>query len=119
MQKNNHNTRSIGRQWESYTRDYLIGNGYTILYLNYRTRFSEIDIIAQDRDDLVFIEVKYRQNMNSGDPLEAVDYRKQRRIRNAALSFLRDKEYDIDNTAIRFDVIGILDGKINHIKNAF
>ncbi|MCR5543330.1 MAG: YraN family protein [Eubacterium sp.] len=113
------NTRRVGKAWEGFTADYLKDKGYIILYMNYRTRFSEIDIIAQDRDELIFIEVKYRQSMNSGDPLEAVNYRKQRRIRNAALSFLRDNNYDIDNTAIRFDVIGILGNEVRHIKNAF
>ncbi len=113
------NKRSIGRIWEKKAADYLRNNGYEILYFNYRTRYSEIDIIAQDRDALVFVEVKYRRTLSQGDPLEAVDYRKQRRIINAALCFLKDKGYDIDNTSIRFDVIGILGDDIKHIKNAF
>ena len=113
------NKRSVGKYWERISSDYLKRIGYTILYMNYRTRYSEIDIVAQDKDALVFIEVKYRRNANNGDPLEAIDYRKQKRIYNAALNFLRDNGYDIENTSIRFDAIGILGKEINHVKNAF
>ena len=82
-------------------------------------KFAEIDIIAQDKDELTFVEVKYRKNTDNGDPLEAVTAYKQKRIYNAAKFFLKDKGYDIDNTFIRFDVIGVLDNEIKHIKNAF
>ena len=119
MPDGNLNKRKIGKKWEEYVVEYLKNNGYIVLHTNYRTRFSEIDIIAQDRGALVFVEVKYRRTLFQGDPLEAVDYRKQRRIINAALCFLKDKGYDIDNTSIRFDVIGILGDDIKHIKNAF
>ncbi len=113
------NKRRVGKFWERKAADYLRLNGFQILYMNYRTRYSEIDIIAQDREALVFVEVKYRRNADKGDPLEAVDHKKQRRIYNAALCFLRDKRYSIDKTSIRFDVIGILGDEIKHIKNAF
>ena len=113
------NKRMVGRLWESLSREYLMNKGYTILFMNYRTRYSEIDIVAQDGEELVFIEVKYRRSRASGDPLEAVDYNKQRRIINAALCFLNDMHYDVEKTAIRFDVIGILDDKIDHIRNAY
>ena len=113
------NKRSLGKIWERRAADYLRANGSEILFMNYRTRYSEIDIVAQDREALVFVEVKYRKKKEQGSPLEAVDSRKQMRIRNAALSFLRDNGYDIDNTSIRFDVIGILGDEIIYVKNAF
>lgn len=113
------NKRRVGKYWEKIAGDYLRMQGMTVLFMNYRTRYSEIDIIAQDRDELVFIEVKYRRNQNSGSPLEAVDYKKQRRICSAAKYFLSDKGYDADNTAIRFDVIGIQGTEVSHIRNAF
>lgn len=113
------NKRRIGKYWEKMVAEYLDHKGYVILFMNYRTRYSEIDIVAQDREELVFIEVKYRKTASAGNPLEAVDLRKQKRIRNAALYFLSDNDYDIENTAIRFDVIGILDKEITHIENAF
>ena len=51
--------------------------------------------------------------------MEAVNAKKISRIRNAALYYLRDNHYIIDNTNIRFDVVGILGNEINHIINAF
>ncbi len=113
------NKRKLGKLWERKAADYLRNEGYLILFFNYRTRYSEIDIIAQDREALVFIEVKYRRGNAQGNPLEAVDFRKQRRITDAALCFLKEKGYNIDKTSIRFDVIGILGNEITHIKNAF
>lgn len=113
------NKRSVGAYWEGRVTEYLRMQGYTILYRNYRTRYSEIDIIAQDRKELTFIEVKYRKDNSAGDPLEAVTYSKQNKIYNAARFFLKENGYDVENTSIRFDVIGILGDKITHIKNAF
>ena len=116
---NSYNKRRVGKAWEKVAEDYLREKGYLILMMNYRTRYSEIDIIAETRGFLVFIEVKYRRNISSGYPLEAVDIKKQHRIRNAALIYLSENGYDIDKTSIRFDGIGILGNKIEHIEGAF
>ncbi|MCR5228087.1 MAG: YraN family protein [Eubacterium sp.] len=113
------NKRSLGTKWERIVADYLRGEGYVILEMNYRTRYSEIDVIAQDSRDLVFVEVKYRSSGRAGDPLESITASKIKRIRNAALYYLRDKGYDIEKTSIRFDAVGVLGEKITHIKNAF
>ncbi len=113
------NKRRVGSYWEKRVADYLSDAGYIVLEMNYRTRFSEIDVIAQDQHFLVFIEVKYRASSYSGNPFEAVDSRKQQRIRNGALSYLKSNGYVIDDTNIRFDVIGIEGDRIEHIKNAF
>ncbi len=114
-----YNKRSVGSKWEHIVADYLRSLGYIVLDMNYRTRYSEIDVIAQDRNDLVFIEVKYRATGNAGDPLEAINQSKINRIKNASLYYLKENKYDVDNTNIRYDAIGILGDKINHIKNAF
>ena len=113
------NKRSVGKYWEGRVADYLRMNGYTILFMNYRTRFAEIDIVAQDKEELVFIEVKYRKDVSSGDPLEAVTYSKQKKICNAARIFLKEKGYNEEYTRIRFDVIGVLGDEIKHITQAF
>ncbi|MBP3233499.1 MAG: YraN family protein [Eubacterium sp.] len=114
-----YNKRKVGKAWEKTARDYLREKGYIVLMMNYRTRYSEIDIIAETRGFLVFIEVKYRRDISSGGPFEAVDVRKQQKIRNAALEYLMKNGYDIDKTSIRFDVIGILGNSIEHIEGAF
>jgi len=90
-----------------------------ILARNYHDRFGEIDIIAMDDSDVVFVEVKYRGSINEGNPLEAVDTRKQDKIRNAALTYLVSSGYNPEVTNIRFDVIGILDTDIIYIRDAF
>ena len=113
------NNRQVGNAWEEAVTDYLRSIGYTILRRNYRTRYSEIDIIAQDSEELVFIEVKYRKDGRSGSPLEAVNAAKQKRITNAAIYYLSENNYSIDNTAIRFDVVGVCGENIEHIRNAF
>ena len=113
------NKRSLGTKWERIVADYLRDEGYVILEMNYRTRYSEIDVIAQDREELVFIEVKYRSDARKGHPLEAINSNKIKRIKNAALFYLRDHGYIIDHTMIRFDAIGILGNEMTHIKNAF
>lgn len=93
--------------------------GYRILVRNFRNSYGEIDIIAEDAKTLVYCEVKYRSGSSCGDPLEAVDGRKQRRISRVALYHYAQNGYS-RNRPCRFDVIGIYgDGSIRHIKNAF
>ena len=54
-----------------------------------------------------------------GDPLEAVTYKKQQRIRLASMFYMKNKGYNPEKTNIRYDVIGITGSKITHIKDAF
>lgn len=75
--------------------------------------------MARDGDCLVFAEVKYRRNEACGNPLEAVDVRKQRRICRTALYYCMRKGYG-DTVPCRFDVLAVGGaGEIAHIKNAF
>ena len=111
------NRRETGTQYEERAAEYLIAQNYQILERNYRIRSGEIDIIARDGTVLVFIEVKYRKNDESGNPLEAVDIRKQRKIKKVARYYLYQKKYG--DVPCRFDVIGICGSHIEHIKDAF
>ena len=111
------NRREIGTEYEKKAGAYLEGQGYEVLEYNYRCRMGEIDIIARDGTVLVFIEVKYRKNDESGNPLEAVDIRKQRKIIKVARYYLYQKKYG--DVPCRFDVIGICGSHIEHIKDAF
>lgn len=108
---------NLGKQGESIAKEYLENNGYKVLKTNYTTKLGEIDIIAKDEDRLVFIEVKLRQTARYGYPREAVNYKKQKTIQNVALYYTKIK--GLKNQLLRFDVIEIIDNKINHIKNAF
>lgn len=92
--------------------------GYHILEYNFRSRQGEIDIVAKDGKYLVFVEVKYRASTRSGDPLESVDLRKQRRICRAARYYLMRHQLDMD-TPCRFDVAAIRKDQVEVRKNAF
>ena len=113
------NKRTLGTEYETMAARYLCTHDYTILARNYRTPFGEVDLIAQKDGVLVYVEVKYRSSNDYGDPLEAVDRRKQRQICKVAnyhyAGYAAGQEMDC-----RFDVIGIYgDGSIRHIPNAF
>ncbi len=97
--------------------NFLREKGYKILQTNYKTKFGEIDIIAQQKNVIVFVEVKKRETLAYGRPIEAVNFRKQQKIRRVAEFFLMVKHKTFSDC--RFDVIEILGDQINHIENAF
>lgn len=111
----------LGQCGEETVVRYLEKNGYTILTKNYRCKIGEIDIIARDGADLVFIEVKTRSGLGYGSPAAAVTLRKQRQITRAAQWYLAEQQ--LFDVPARFDVISVLYGKTNqqidHINNAF
>ena len=74
------NKRKEGADYERQAAEYLAENGMRILDMNFRCREGEIDLIGRHQGYLVFVEVKYRSTSEKGYALEAVDYRKQRRI---------------------------------------
>lgn len=113
------NKREVGSRYEDMAAEYLKDKGYTILSRNYRNRYGEIDIIATYESALIYCECKYRANDASGDPLGAVDEKKQKKICKTALCHYSRYGY-INNMPCRFDVIGIYgDGTVRHIENAF
>lgn len=113
-----HIKKELGNIGEQIAVEYLKKNKYQILEKNFYCRQGEIDIIAKDRKEIVFFEVKTRTNINFGKPAEAVNELKQKHMYKSAKYFLY-KTKALDNF-IRFDVIEILisNGKfnINHIK---
>ncbi len=113
------NKRQTGKNYEELAIKYLQDKGYFIIEKNFQVRQGEIDIIARDKNTIVFIEVKYRASSSNGHPLEAVTYGKQKKICKSALFYMNKNKISPDNTSIRFDVIGILGNEISHIENAF
>ena len=112
-----YNKRESGLIAEAAAAEFIQSAGLIVLTRNYRTPYGEVDIIALDRDTLVFIEVKARRASEYGQGREAVNTAKQRKIQNCALYFIQENGYG--DKPIRFDVIEIMDSKIDHIKNAF
>ncbi|MDO8489036.1 MAG: YraN family protein [Candidatus Omnitrophota bacterium] len=115
------NAIEFGKQAEKTAAEFLKANGYKILQCNYRNKFGEIDIIAQDKATICFVEVKARHSVNLGIPEEAVFTRKQIRICKVAISYL--KTNNLLERLSRFDVLTLLytDNlpKISLIKDAF
>ena len=94
-------TREMGLFGEAETAKYLRKNGYTLLAHSYRCRFGEIDLIAQKKGVLCFVEVKLRSSDTHGLPREFVDGRKQEKLRKTAQYYLMEKDLDVPT---RFDV---------------
>ena len=111
----------LGRRGELAAEKHLRRNGYRIVARNFRAAGAEIDLVAMDGAVLVFVEVKTRRSRAAGAPEEAVDERKQTRMRRAAESFAR--RYRADDTEMRFDIIAINASserlEIELLRNAF
>ncbi len=112
------NYRARGTYYEGACAAWLERNGYEIITRNFRCRIGEVDLIAKNEGYLVFIEVKFRKNACMGAPYEAVDGRKQMRIRQTARWYMKMKRLPA-NTPVRFDVMAVSGGDIQLYKNAF
>ena len=108
----------IGKEGEDYAVQYLQEKGYQIIQRNFECRQGEIDIIAKDKKEYVFIEVKTRQNLHYGMPSEAVTKKKQKHIWKATKYYLYS--YKLEDKYVRFDVIEVYKKEekfyTNHIK---
>jgi putative endonuclease len=113
-------SKILGRTGEDRAAKHLAKLGYRVLERNYNTKQGEIDLIALDRDTIVFVEVKTRTSDAYGAPELAVDQRKQGRMVKAALGYLKQKK--LHQMACRFDVVAISGGdeqQVEVIRNAF
>lgn len=94
---------------------YLKKQGMRILHTRYRTPHGEIDLIAKDKDTIVFVEVKARPKGQAGEGLLAVNGKKRGHLRYAAMCYLKTHPWE----QARFDVVEISADGLRHIKNAF
>ena len=110
----------LGEKGEQRAKIYLENLGYKIIAINWRERKFEIDIIAIDKSELVFVEVKTRSTDVFGEPEEAVTSKKQEHLIKGADFYIQENEVDYES---RFDVVSIIlnsnQEKIKHFKNAF
>lgn len=114
MKKDN---KAVGKFGEDFAAKFLKRKGYEIIKRNYINPYGEIDIIAAFDGYLIFIEVKTRSTEEFGRPAEAVNAHKIRKISQVASYYIQTKRlYDYP---VRFDVIEVCEGEINHIENAF
>lgn len=95
-----------GQQAEKTALSFLIKKGLVLLEKNYHSRRGEIDIIMLDKQELVFVEVRYRKSDSFGSGLESVDSRKQAKIQATAETYMQQNTKTNYN-ACRFDVIAM------------
>lgn len=108
----------IGKIGEDVAARYIENLGYTIIERNFMATQGEIDIIAKDKEELVFIEVKTRTNIEFGRPIEAVNELKLKRLINTVKYYLYSKH--LEREYVRLDIIEVYLSKnrckINHLK---
>lgn len=115
--------KGLGPFGESWAKAYLEGLGYRILTMNFRCALGEIDLVAEEGGELVFVEVKTRRNIAFGYPEEQLSSSKKKRLVRLAQVYLKYRERK--ERPARFDVVSILmtrDGKVSGvdlIQNAF
>lgn len=111
--------KEVGVRGELLAQEYIAKLGYEIIETNKNfSKFCEVDIIAKDRDTLVFIEVKTRTSDFCGSPLEAITKSKYENIKIGLFSYLNETK--VKYKKFRIDAISIVLNpavKINHLKN--
>ena len=114
-------TKEKGRAGEQLAARFLEKQGFRILDRNYRNRLGEIDIVAEDRGVLVFVEVRTLKAYAGHSPEETIQLRKQQHISRTALAYVQHKR--LEDRPARFDVVSVtLEGirsALRHIPNAF
>lgn len=86
-------TTDIGRQAETIAADYLQSKGFKIVARNWRTRWCEIDIIAESHKTIYFVEVKYRRQATWGDGLDAITVKKQQQMSFATEFWINQQQW--------------------------
>lgn len=112
----------IGAKGEKLACDYLSKKGFKILQTNWHASITgEIDIIAKDKDTLVFVEVKTRSTLDFGHPFEAINQKKVSQLRNLALAFIAQNS-EKQEKSYRFDAIAVIlnpEIQISHLENIY
>jgi putative endonuclease len=103
--------QGLGRMGERLAAETLINRGYRIRERNFRCRAGEIDLVAEDGEDLVFVEVKTRRGTVYGRPEEAVTLRKSQKLQEVAVHYLdlhnlHERSWRIDVVAVQFSARG-------------
>jgi putative endonuclease len=111
----------LGKYGEDVAANFLLDRGYSILERNWRCEFGEIDLIAQHKNSLIFVEVKTRSGNGFGHPFEAITKSKVSRMRKLAASWL--ESHDCNESSLRLDAIAVLvqNGKVavEHLKQVY
>lgn len=124
MYSNKKKPSEIGKKGENLVAEYLKSKGFTVIKRNYKDRYGEVDIIAEDGDNLVFVEVKTRSENAIVSGLDAIDEKKKRLVKNEAVMFTKRLKTDLEPRVDVAEVtLSVVDGKevrkLKYIKNAY
>ena len=106
--------QNLGRLGERLAASALEERGYRILERNFRCRLGEIDLVAAEGLDLVFVEVKTRRGTSHGLPEEAVNSRKARKLQEVAFSYL--DLHELPDCSWRIDVVAVQFSSTGHLE---
>lgn len=98
-------TKATGAQFEQKAKQFLLKQGLRFIAQNQIVKGGELDLIMQDKQTLVFVEVRYRKNAYFGSALESVDFRKQQKWQHAANLWLAQRNQSLATADCRFDVV--------------
>ncbi len=107
--------RALGAESERHAERYLRERGLQIVGRNVRTRFGELDIVARDGDELVFVEVKSRRAGSPGSPLDSMTHVKFQRLMRLAQEYLADRGGP--EPPWRIDVVAVILGADGRVTN--
>lgn len=114
-------TQAFGELGERIAEQWLTRRGWRVVHRRYRSGHRDIDLVMEREGLVAFVEVKARSGAQFGDPIEAVNWRKQRELRKSASSWI--SRHGRSHESYRFDVVGILvEGRrvrVRHVENAF
>lgn len=126
MYSGNERSAAVGKAGEDFVAQYLKSKGYIIIKRNWRdSRYGELDIVAENHECIAFVEVKTRQKDSLVSGLEAVDFGKQQRTKNASQTFMRrlrtnlPPRLDVAEVSVIAENDGEFQFEIKYIENAF
>lgn len=112
---------ALGAEGERWAARWLTERGWEVLSRRYRSGHRDLDLVVRRGSTVAFVEVKVRRGATFGDPVEAVDWRKQRELRRSAQVWIA--RHGQAGEVYRFDVIGVLVAggrvRVRHVENAF
>ncbi len=126
MYSGNERSALVGKAGEDFVAEYLKSQGYIIIKRNWHdSRYGELDIVAENRECIAFVEVKTRRKHSMVSGIEAVDFAKQQRTKNASQTFMRrlrtklPPRIDVAEVTVVEEKDNKFIFEINYIKNAF
>lgn len=110
-------TRDRGRAAEDAAVAHLVRRGVSIVERNFTCRIGELDIVAREGTELIFVEVRSRRDDSTGGAPAAVGWRKQRQLARVAEAYLSLRQPRFDSC--RFDVVAVTGERIDWFRDAF